>query len=314
MPIPTSLIFLILGTIGLIIYFTQKKKQNKFNKIYLILGVVLILVGIIPGILLSLQNNDFIDEDACEKLNEVECLEHQDTCSLCGETVVSNYLSCHSKQFCVNASTQVTDKINIAYNPTPREQAIERYLLIQKHFSWKNRDDSYNFCTIKNLKPDQELFPLYIWAYCGEYVIENNKLVTVSGSSGPVKIDYPNELSYYDINKFSYEAPGDGADYTKDIKKIFPEDVQRKIFDHDVDELIVKAEDYAFTNITNWNLIKQAIAECEIESVMQTHALEVTATFKNGEEITAREPKIDDIFDIVDQYKDKCGEIIMATE
>ncbi|MDD3301906.1 MAG: hypothetical protein PHR57_04025 [Patescibacteria group bacterium] len=89
---------------------------------------------------------------------------------------------------------------------------------------------------------------------------------------------------------------------------------QQKIFDHDVDELIVKAEDYAFTNITNWNLIKQAIAECEIESVMQTHALEVTATFKNGEEITAREPKIDDIFDIVDQYKDKCGKIIMATE
>lgn len=314
MPIPTFLVFLILGIIGLIIYFTQKKKQNKFNKIYLILGVVLILIGIIPGIFISLQNDHFIDENACEKLNEVECIEHQDACSLCGETVVSNYLSCHSIEFCKNASTQLTDKINVAYNPTPREQAIEKYLLSQKNFSWRNRDDSQSFCAIKNLKPDQELFPLYIWAYCGEYVIENNKLVTVSGSSGPAKIDYPNELSYYDLNKFSYEAPGDGADYTKDIKRIFPSDVQQKIFAHDVAELIAKAEHYAFTNIYNWDLIKQAVSNCEIKSVMQTHALEVTAIFKNGEEITAIEPKIDNIFDIISQYKDKCGEIIMATE
>ena len=47
---------------------------------------------------------------------------------------------------------------------------------------------------------------------------------------------------------------------------------------------------------------------------MQTHALEVAATFKDGKEITAREPNIDDIFDVINQYTDKCGEIIMATE
>jgi hypothetical protein len=203
---------------------------------------------------------------------------------------------------------------NEPVNFTAREKAIEQYLLNKEYFSWKNRDDSHTFCVIENLKPDQELFPLYIWSYCGEYVIENNNLVTVSGSSVPVKIDYPNELSYYDINKFSYEVPRDGADYSKDIKRIFPSDVQQKIFDHDVDELIAKAENYAFTNIYNWNLITQAISECKIESVMQTHALEVTATFQNGEEITTREPKIDDVFDIINQHKNKCGEIIMMTE
>jgi hypothetical protein len=194
------------------------------------------------------------------------------------------------------------------------EKAISNYLLTEKHFSWKNRDDSHAFCTIENLKPEKELFPLYIWAYCGEYMIEDSKLKTISGSSGPTKIDYPNELSYYDLNKFSYEVPRDGADYSKDIKAIFPEDVQQKIFEHKVENLIAKAENYAFTNISNWNLIKQAIAECEIESVMQTHSLEVTATFKDGREITAQEPRIDDIFDVIDQYKDKCGKIIMGTE
>ena len=194
------------------------------------------------------------------------------------------------------------------------EKAISSYLLTEKLFSWKNRQDSHNFCMVENLKPDQELFPLYIWAYCGEYVIENNKLVMVSGSSGPVKIDYPNELSYYASNKFSYEAPGDGSNYSKDIKRIFPEDVQQKIFAHQAENLIKKTEEYAFANISNWNLIKQAIANCELESVMQTHALAVTATFKDGKKIVAQEPKIDDIFDIINQYKDKCGEIIMATE
>ncbi len=194
------------------------------------------------------------------------------------------------------------------------KKAIANYLLTEKHFSWKNRDDSHNFCTIENLKTDKELFPLYIWAYCGEYIIEDNKLKTISGSSGPVKINYPNELSYYNLSKFSYEAPGDGSNYSKDIKIIFSEDVQQKIFSHNVVNLIATAENYAFTNISNWNLIKQAIAECKIDSVMQTHALEVTATFKDGRIITAKEPKIDDIFYIIDQCKNKCGEIKMMTE
>jgi hypothetical protein len=194
------------------------------------------------------------------------------------------------------------------------EKAITRYLLTEEHFSWRNRNDSHAFCAIENLKPDQELFPLYIWAYCGEYIIQDNELKTISGSSGPAKINYPNELSYYDLSKFSYEAPGDGADYTKDVKKIFPEDVQQKIFNHDARELIKRIENYAFINISNWNSIKQAVADCEIKSIMQTHSLEVSATFKDGKTMTAQEPEIDDIFDIINQYKDKCGEILMGTE
>ena len=118
------------------------------------------------------------------------------------------------------------------------------------------------------------------------------------------------------MNKFSYEVPRDGADYTKDIKKIFPEDIQQKIFyyQENVENLITKVENYAFKNISNWNLIKQALSNCEVKTAMQTHALEVTVTLKNGENIMAREPNIDDIFDVINQHKDKCGEIIMMTE
>jgi glycerophosphoryl diester phosphodiesterase len=194
------------------------------------------------------------------------------------------------------------------------EKAVSDYLLTEKRFSWRNRDDSHTFCVVENLKPEKELFPLYVWAYCGEYIVQNGELKTISGSSGPAKINYPNVLSYYDLSRFSYEAPGDGADYTKDVKKIFPEDVQQKIFNHDTRDLIARAENYAFANISNWNLIKEAIANCEIKSIMQTHSLDVTATFEDNKTITAQEPEIDDIFDVVSQYKDKCGEIIMATE
>lgn len=194
------------------------------------------------------------------------------------------------------------------------EKAIVNYLLTEKNFSWKNREDSHVFCTIKNLKPEKELFPFYIWACCGEYIIENNELKTISGSSLPAKIDYPNELSYYDLNKFSYEVPGDGADYTKDIKRIFPQDVQQKIFDHNIQDIITKAENFAFTNISAWNSIKKAVSDCEVKSIMQTHDLTVRAKLKSDVILEGKEPKIDEIFDIVDENKEKCGEIIMGTE
>ncbi|MDD4625444.1 MAG: hypothetical protein PHC82_03925 [Candidatus Pacebacteria bacterium] len=122
------------------------------------------------------------------------------------------------------------------------EKAIADYLLTQNDFSWKTEEGSYNFCTIKNLDPEKELFPLYIWAHCGEYVMAEGELENLSGSSGPLKIDYPNELSYYDLQKFSYEAPRDGSYYSEDIKKIFPEKLWDKIFNFNRTDIIKQNE------------------------------------------------------------------------
>lgn len=63
-----------------------------------------------------------------------------------------------------------------------------------------------------------------------------------------------------------------------------------------------------------WQRIKQAVENCEVGGIMQTHSLQITATLKDGTVIKAKEPEIDNIFEIVDKFKDKCGEIIMATE
>jgi len=114
------------------------------------------------------------------------------------------------------------------------EKAITDYLLTQKYFSWETTTDSRNFCVIENLNPTENgLFPLYVWVRCGEFIMQNGKLKELSGLSVPTKIDYPNQLSFYDISKFSYEVPRDGSLYSKDIKTIFPLDVQDRIADFD---------------------------------------------------------------------------------
>ncbi|MFA5355308.1 MAG: hypothetical protein WC302_01020 [Candidatus Paceibacterota bacterium] len=194
------------------------------------------------------------------------------------------------------------------------ERAITNYLLTQSHFSWKTRDNSHNFCAVENLKPENELFPLYVWAYCGEYIIQDGELKTLSGSSGPIKIDYPNELSFYDLSKFSYEAPGDGSHYAEDVRRIFPEDIWQHIFDFDRENIIKRIEIAAFTNISSWELIKQAINNCEVETGWQAHDRTVKAELKNGEELSAVEPELDDIINIAEAAEPKCGKILMGTE
>ncbi len=194
------------------------------------------------------------------------------------------------------------------------EKAITNYLLTQKHFSWKTAPDSYNFCAIENLNPENDLFPLYVWAYCGEYIIQDGRLKTLSGSSGPVKINYPNELSFYDLKRFSYEAPGDGSQYFQDIKKIFPEKVQQRVLNFDRENIIKKIEAAVIANNLSWESIKQAINGCEVEKVFQAHSKAVTAKLKSGGELAAIEPQIDDVMFVAKSAETKCGEILIGTE
>jgi hypothetical protein len=121
-------------------------------------------------------------------------------------------------------------------------------------------------------------------------------------------------LSFYDLRKFSYEAPGDGAQYLEDVKRIFPEDVQQKIFNFDRDNIIRRIENMALTNILSWESIKQAINNCEVVEVFQAHSRDVSAEFKDGSKLIAVEPQLDDIIDIAVAAESKCGRIIMATE
>ncbi|TSC95761.1 MAG: hypothetical protein Athens101410_348 [Parcubacteria group bacterium Athens1014_10] len=153
----------------------------------------------------------------------------------------------HKADFCINKADYLGDVVDLrcpcicCKKPTSSgfshyqvEKAIMDYLLTQEYFSWKTTTDSRNFCVIENLNPTEEgLFPLYVWVRCGEFILQNGKLKELSGVSVPTKIDYPNELSFYDMSKMSHEAPRDGLLYSKDIKTIFPLNVQNRIADFD---------------------------------------------------------------------------------
>ncbi len=82
---------------------------------------------------------------------------------------------------------------------------------------------------------------------------------------------------------------------------------EREAFDLDatVDRII---EDGA------WERVKTAVITCEAEGIFQTHAREVRVNLRDGGTITAIEPEIDDIFDIVRDAVPRCGTIRMATE
>lgn len=202
------------------------------------------------------------------------------------------------------------------------EKAITEYLLTQRDFSWKNREDSRNFCSVEKLDQENELFPLYVWVYCAEYFLENDELKIASGSSGPAKINYPNELSFYDLGRFSYEKPGDGAQYGEDIKMIFPEVLQDVVFNFDRNNIIRKNEQAALAWFSSseaglnnlWELIKQAVNDCQAIKVWQTHARVVKVELENGGELTGLEPAIDDIVRIVTEAEPRCGKIPIGTE
>ena len=125
------------------------------------------------------------------------------------------------------------------------EKAVVDYLLTQNYFSWKTSDAGRNFCVAINLSQTDDIFPLYIWARCGEYILESGQVKEISGTSVPVKINYPNELSYYDITKFTYKVPRDGSYNGTDIERIFPAEVRKQFGDLNPDALSLRLKKLA---------------------------------------------------------------------
>lgn len=80
------------------------------------------------------------------------------------------------------------------------------------------------------------------------------------------------------------------------------------------DSLIIFVDKESIQNKKNWNLIKEAALNCNIEKGGQTHDKKVKVTLKNGTEIEAYSPEIDNIFDIIGDNRDRCGDVILYTE
>ena len=77
---------------------------------------------------------------------------------------------------------------------------------------------------------------VYVWALVESYYVQDNKLITNSGYSIPYKfIIENNEIK-------GYKVPGNGTEYTKTIKKIFPEYIRNKFNEKLVDNDKIREE------------------------------------------------------------------------
>lgn len=64
----------------------------------------------------------------------------------------------------------------------------------------------------------------------------------------------------------------------------------------------------------SWQHAETLIRTCKVEMVMQTHALDIHLTLKNGERLRSVEPTIDEVFRVTQEASQSCGSIGVATE
>lgn len=65
---------------------------------------------------------------------------------------------------------------------------------------------------------------------------------------------------------------------------------------------------------SSWESVLAALSGCEAESLFQNHGKLVTLELKNGNKLTAYEPRLDAIMEAVDDLDGRCGDIRLATE
>jgi hypothetical protein len=63
-----------------------------------------------------------------------------------------------------------------------------------------------------------------------------------------------------------------------------------------------------------WLEAEEMILNGEVQQVTQLHSLEVTLYLWDGREVVTMEPKIDEVFRVIERCGEPCSDIVMATE
>lgn len=123
-----------------------------------------------------------------------------------------------------NTSLNTSTKVDF---PKP---IIKDYL--REKISHTSRDGGRAFCAYHIFDTEQiqntQKFKTYLWSWCREYVLENNKFVAAAGSSFPVVVTLQKNQQSYQV--ISHDSPRDGGLYSEDVRKMFPSTVRDKIF------------------------------------------------------------------------------------
>ena len=120
---------------------------------------------------------------------------------------------------------------------------VEEYLIAQEepHYRIENKYEEINtnindfkvFISMEKFGVEQkndEIY-VYVWALVESYYMQEGKLICNSGSSIPYK------FTIIDENVEKCEQPLDGTEYAPSIKRIFTNEIARKIYDVDGSKL-----------------------------------------------------------------------------
>ena len=81
---------------------------------------------------------------------------------------------------------------------------------------------------IEEMEKDKN-YNLYAWVLEGKYYLDNGEIKQDSGSSIPYKFVVKKVDNQFKV--VDYKIPRDGSYYPKDIKDIFPREVEKSILD-----------------------------------------------------------------------------------
>ena len=121
----------------------------------------------------------------------------------------------------------------INLNDEEVEIAIKNFLVEKGDKESKRYEDSKTFVSmrvflIEEIEKDIN-YNLYAWVLEGKYYLDNGEIKQDSGSSIPYKFVVEKVDGTFKVT--NYKIPRDGSYYPKDIKDIFPSEVEKSIFD-----------------------------------------------------------------------------------
>ncbi len=67
-------------------------------------------------------------------------------------------------------------------------------------------------------------------------------------------------------------------------------------------------------NVASWAEAVQTIMNGEVQQVTQTHSLEVTLSLKDGTTLHTIEPRLDEVFRVIEMCGELCSDIVLSTE
>ena len=105
-------------------------------------------------------------------------------------------------------------------------------------------ENAANFCAVRiyaTEKISEDRYYAYTWVLEETCSDQNGELNVQSASSYPCRFELSNENSAFGV--VAVEIPGDGALYTKDLKKLFPKAVREQIADVQNDGTIQELEE-----------------------------------------------------------------------